>query len=180
LHSVDSIPLSPALANVDSEFGGALMSRPTTDAIFVTATGLMEKGRLGPAFRAFRQAAESGHASSQHNLALCFEMGYGTRRSVEKALEWYKKAWRNDQQTGTCLNIAQLYREEKKPGRALYWLEKALELGDGEAAVELGKYHQTAGGASGRQKSLKYFRKAQKSKRISEESLEEARRLLTA
>ena len=38
------------------------------------------------------QPAEQGNSLAQINLAIMNEKGYGTRRNIDKALKWYRKA----------------------------------------------------------------------------------------
>ena len=44
----------------------------------------------------FRRAADAGHVESQYNAARCFERGWGCRRSMGMALNYYIKAKENN------------------------------------------------------------------------------------
>ena len=43
-------------------------------------------------FEELEEKAKQGHASSQRNLAFCFEHGFVVKKNLKKAAEWYKKA----------------------------------------------------------------------------------------
>ena len=63
----------------------------------------------------------------------------------------------------------------KEPERAQFWFQKALKAGDGDAALELGKIYLMKKNHS---KALHYLNTAKLSKRITEDSVAEATRLL--
>lgn len=44
------------------------------------------------AFREFRSLAENGHAKSQRQLGIMYEMGLGVKKDYPEAREWYQKA----------------------------------------------------------------------------------------
>lgn len=44
------------------------------------------------AFRLYLSAANHGNVGAMNDLAVCYKRGQGCTRSIEKALEWYKRA----------------------------------------------------------------------------------------
>lgn len=109
-------------------------------SLFLKASSLLESGQSKRAFALFLEAASNGDASSQHNVGFMYDVGKGVKRDPTQAIFWYKNAWRNDRQTGTCCNIASLYESLGQARKAVYWWNKAVLLGDGDAALDLAKY----------------------------------------
>jgi len=109
--------------------------------LFKRANAEWESGRNKGAFTLFLKAAEEGQPSAQHNVGYFFDEGIGTRKSQDRALYWYKKAWRNDRQSGTCINIAKLYESKNNSRLAIAWWMKAIAQNDGDAALDLAKHY---------------------------------------
>ena len=93
------------------------------------------------AARAFLQAASAGTRSAFHALGYCFDVGLGVRRNTERALKWYRCAWRHGGETAAA-NIATVYRERGLLRRAVAWWKRAMEAGVHEEIVELGYCYQ--------------------------------------
>lgn len=109
-------------------------------SLFLEASSLLESGQAKRAFALFLKAANNGDASSQHNVGYMYDVGKGVKRDPTQAIFWYKCAWKNDRQTGTCCNIASLYESLDQTRKAVYWWNKAILLGDGDAALDLAKF----------------------------------------
>src|SRR5258706_8422865 len=105
-----------------------VMANLDRDELFLEASKAFDRQDFRKAFRGFHQAARLGHASAQHNLGYLFDAGKGVRRDREKALYWYKRAWRNDRQTGSSSNIAALYAQLDQPSRAISWWKRGVDL----------------------------------------------------
>lgn len=52
----------------------------------------LRKGDYTSSFREFRSLAEHGHAKSQLQLGIMYEMGLGTEKDYSEAAKWYQKA----------------------------------------------------------------------------------------
>lgn len=163
-------PLSP-MRSISSSGSDA-------SALFQNAHTEWEAGRDKVAFLLYLEAASLGDPSAQHNVGYFYDVGIGTRKDSRKALFWYKKAWRADKQTGTCINIAQLYVSKRNIRSALHWWHKAIDLGDGDAALDLAKFYLDAKDARARMRALSLLRKVKLSRRVTEAALEEADELL--
>jgi uncharacterized protein len=111
------------------------------DELFTRANALWENRRNKEALQLFTRAAQLGSASAKHNVGYFYDEGIGTKKDFSRALSWYKKAWRSDRQSGTCINIAKLYESRKQPRLAIAWLSKAVGQNDGDAALELAKLY---------------------------------------
>jgi TPR repeat protein len=87
--------------------------------------------------RLFRRAAESGDPTAAGALGYAYDVGQGTRRDKDLALKWYRRAARMGD-TVAASNIATVFRDGGNLRRAHEWLLRAVEMGDGDAAVSAG------------------------------------------
>ena len=88
-----------------------------------------------------QRAAEQGFPQAQHNLAVCFQDGLGTQKSLEKRFFWYQKAAENGYtESKRCLANCYVRGEGTSQDfeRAIYWLKQASDEGDAEAKKGLG------------------------------------------
>ena len=115
-------------------------SSPNADETFATALRLADVGQLKVAFAMFLEGAQHGDAMFQNQVGLCFDIGEGVKKDANQALHWYKRAWKSGSDTSTCMNIAGLYASMGNRRQCVYWWRKAIELGDGDAALELADY----------------------------------------
>jgi len=111
-----------------------------TEYLFFAASEAWERGNSKVAFDLFLRAARLGDDGAQLNLAHFYYSGEAVRKDIDKALYWYKNAWKNGQHTSACTNIAQVYAEIGQRRRAIYWWKKAVDRDDGDAALELAKF----------------------------------------
>lgn len=107
---------------------------------FTKASDLLESGQPARAARYFRLAAALKDFHSEQCLGVLYDTGEGVARSREKALYWYKRAWSHGRQSSICSNIASVYAEVGNRRRAEHWWRRALEMGDGDAAVDYAEY----------------------------------------
>ena len=151
-----------------------------TVAIFKRADFEWEKGQKKKALALFLQAALLGNPSAQHNVGYFYDVGVGTKPDSKKALYWYKKAWRGNGQTDSCINIAHLYASRKNSRNAVLWWYKAIKQGDGDAALDLAKFYLGKGGKRNKAKALALLRKVGATRHVLEDSVKEAARILKA
>jgi TPR repeat protein len=119
------------------------------------ASGLFNKGKEDQdrAFPLFLSASKHGHAESGYRTGLCYEFGWGCRRDLPKAVQFYRaSASKNHPGSATRLGMACLegtmgltnhYREGIK------WLKRAAESADAQynaAPYELGRLHENGYG----------------------------------
>lgn len=119
------------------------------------ASGLFNKGveDNDRAFSLFIAASKHGHAEAGYRAALCYEFGWGTRKDMQKAVQFYRQsASKNHPGAMSRLGRACLegsmglhghYRE------GLKWLKRAAESADfqyNSAPYELGLLHETGYG----------------------------------
>ncbi|KAH8603065.1 hypothetical protein B0O99DRAFT_498447 [Bisporella sp. PMI_857] len=118
------------------------------------ASGLFSKGKedYDRAFPLFVSASKHGHAESGYRAALCYEFGWGSKKDLAKAVQFYRQsASKNHPGAMTRLGRACLtgdlgqvqYREGIK------WLNRATEAADVQynaAPYHLGVYYETGDG----------------------------------
>jgi len=119
------------------------------------ASGLFNKGveDNDRAFPLFIAASKHGHAEAGYRTALCYEFGWGTRKDVLKAVQFYRQSASKNHPGAMArlgraclvgdLGLGTRYRE------GLKWLKRAAESADtlyNSAPYELGLLHETGYG----------------------------------
>ena len=119
------------------------------------ASGLFNKGveDYDRAFSLFVAASKHGHAEAGYRAALCYEFGWGTRKDLQKAVQFYRQsASKNHPGAMSRLGRACLGGSMGLHGRhkeGLKWLKRAAESADFQynaAPYELGLLHETGYG----------------------------------
>ncbi|KUJ22710.1 HCP-like protein [Mollisia scopiformis] len=118
------------------------------------ASGLFSKGKedYNTAFPLFVSASKHGHAESGYRAALCYEFGWGCRKDVAKAVQFYRQsASKNHPGAMTRLGRACLSGDLglNKYREGLKWLKRATESADvqyNQAPYHLGLLYETGYG----------------------------------
>ena len=118
------------------------------------ASGLFNKGKedYGSAFPLFVSASKHGHAESGYRAALCYEFGWGCRKDLAKAVQFYRQsASKNHPGAMTRLGRACLSGDlgMSKYREGLKWLNRATESADAQynaAPYHLGLLYETGYG----------------------------------
>ena len=119
------------------------------------ASGLFNKGvpDNDRAFPLFIAASKHGHAEAGYRAALCYEFGWGSRKDLQKATQFYRQsASKNHPGAMTRLGLACLTGDMGLHNRykeGLKWLKRAAESADlqyNSAPYELGLLHETGYG----------------------------------
>ncbi|GBC52516.2 kinase-like domain-containing protein [Rhizophagus irregularis DAOM 181602=DAOM 197198] len=80
-----------------------------------------------------------------NNLAICYKIGEGTEKNLEKAFYWYQKAAENGDKEAQ-FNLGVCYEErigiEKDEVKASYWYQKAAQQGFSNALYRLGFFYK--------------------------------------
>lgn len=84
-------------------------------------------------------AAEEGKAEAMHLLALCYNEGSGIEQDTIKAIEWFTKAYKNGNEESAS-ELAVIFITQERYDEAVFWLEKAVDMGDTEAMRVLGNW----------------------------------------
>lgn len=151
------------------------------DELFFKALDLEKAGDALGSFKLFMQGSALGDDGAQNAVGLAYDSGAGVKKDKDKAIAWFKKAWRTGKQTGYCLNVALTYIEVGRRRQAMYWWQKAIALGDGSAALSLAKFLLKSERRAASNRILGLLRMAaecQKPWQISPDEREEAQQLL--
>lgn len=125
-------------------------------------------------FRLFLRAAEDGDRTGAYLLGHSYDVGLGTTPNKQLALRWYHRAAR-DGDSLAAINMATVYRDDRKFRLMFQWYMRAVGMGDGDAAVSVGYCYQYGIGTRRNLLLARHmFRRAQTSSDISELGREEA------
>jgi TPR repeat protein len=89
------------------------------------------------AVRLLQYAADNGKSSAATMLAYAYDVGKGVRRNDRVAIRWYHRAVRQGESLAAA-NLATVYRDKGNLRGAHHWHLRAMEMGDGDAAVDTG------------------------------------------
>lgn len=101
----------------------------------------VDKEDYAKAFSVFLELAKAGNAEAQHNLAMLYRAGKGTKKDLAESFKWFKQAAEQG------IADAQYYLGymfdngegiDKDPQKAFEWYRKAAEHGQGLAQINLG------------------------------------------
>lgn len=107
---------------------------------FIAARHAHALGKAAEAFAHYQQGAQNGKADCFAPLAHCYAQAIGTEEDVENALHWYKKAFKHEENTEFCNHIAELYLRWRNGKQAIYWWQKAIDLGDKTALLNYARH----------------------------------------
>jgi TPR repeat protein len=101
--------------------------------------------------RAWRKAADGGHARAQFRLGCCYSFGNGVARDAEAAAEWYAKAAAQGL-VGAQFNLGVLYKNGSGVVQdfkaAAEWYAKAAAQGNSSAQYNLGVSYENGIGVA--------------------------------
>ncbi|KZT66857.1 HCP-like protein [Daedalea quercina L-15889] len=105
------------------------------------------------AYHLYLQAAKQNHAAGCYRVAVCNEIGAGTRREPQRALAFYRKAASLGDTAAMyklgCILLRGSLGEQANPREAIGWLTRAAEQADEEnphALHELALLHESPNG----------------------------------
>ncbi len=126
------------------------------------------------AARWFFRSATAGNPTGQNHFGVCVCAGRGVRRDDAEAIRWFKRALLQSYPVAPN-NIASVYADRGNNRRAIFWYQRAVASGDGDALVEVGwRYYSGVGVRRDAEQAVRYFRKAITSKNISQAGREDA------
>lgn len=146
-----------------------------TEKRFTQASHLYDHGHFEKAFHEFLALARLGDVSAMTRVAEMYGGGKGTKYDFDESIAWDMRAAELGSPTA-LINLGISYRNSGDARRARAWFEKAIKIGDGEAAFELARIYLVSDLETERVKE--YLALAVRSESISEASREEAKRLL--
>lgn len=115
------------------------------------------------AFSYFNQAAQADNSLGWEWAAYCHYWGYGTKKNLQKAQQFYHKAAQKGSSHGQYM-LGYIYGYDVTPPdfkKAACWFEKAAEQGHHDAQLKLGfYYHQGHGVRQNYKTAFKLFTQA--------------------
>jgi len=127
------------------------------------------------AFRLFLSAAKNGMVPAFGTVAQFYDRGEGVKANQKAALYWYRRAYRHGSETAAN-NIGCIWHDRGKLSRGIWWLKRAVELGDDDANLNIAKIYLGTG--RDLKRAIHYLNKTRESDRATVGSKEEARLLL--
>lgn len=111
------------------------------------------------AYSSWLPLADAGDAKAQVNVGYCSQHGLGTDKSVDQAIEYYKKA-ANQNDSRALYSLFQIYENTKKDAeQAKRYLEQACEMKEGRAIFVRNKSLAESALENGeRDKAIGYWR----------------------
>lgn len=136
-----------------------------------------ERGEFQGAFKSLLAAAKSGDILSPLNLGNFYAAGRGVKKDLREAARWYKRAYNYGQSAG-ALNLAVDLEKQGNQRGAVAWLKRAVVMNDGDAHLRLAKIYLKR--RNGRKRAVDLLTKAISfsPSNISDETREQAERLL--
>lgn len=113
--------------------------------IFEAANDAWERGDLRQALKLFSHGAALGDPHCQNSAGVFRECGIGCTQDAPAAISLYRRAYRKERLDAAALNLASLYAKLGKRRLAGAWFERAIEQGDGDAALDFAKYILSGG-----------------------------------
>nr|XP_009862077.1 DAP3-binding cell death enhancer 1 [Ciona intestinalis] len=122
----------------------------------------VKAGEYKAALKCFEQGSEEGLSKAQFNLALCHQLGKGTKVDMDKAVHYYKRAALQEHESAQY-NLALILLEEDnkvKVAHGLHLLEKVALKGNVQAQSYLGSFLAQPGVHCNRKKAVHMFQMA--------------------
>jgi len=148
------------------------------EKLFKRADEQWEASNLRSAFRLMLAAAKMGDSGAQVNVGYMYDNGVGIKHNRQAALYWYRRAYRRGC-SAAANNIGTIFRDEGDFDRALRWFQLAGKLSggdDGDADLEIAKLYLK--NSRDIPKAVRYLKRVCRSKYVTQDSLEQARRSL--
>ncbi|WP_082611312.1 SEL1-like repeat protein [Lysobacter sp. Root916] len=108
----------------------------TAWSMFEDGYDLQEKKKFSSAFKLYLKAAMLGVPEAQISVANYYEDGVGVRSDAVLSVYWYKKAVASGLHEA-AYNLALHHKNRGARRWYRYWLERAANMGDKDAAKEL-------------------------------------------
>lgn len=143
-------PATPSTMHVDEKFEQRNRDSWTREALAITRKLALKvmlpealfflgcsysTGTLGleldsaRAFELYTRAAKAEHPQASYRVAVCYEIGVGTRRDIDKALTWYKRAAQLGD-VSSMYKLGMLALDADQIDEGLSWLLRASDLGE--------------------------------------------------
>jgi hypothetical protein len=101
---------------------------------------ISNRGNQRKALRWYLAAARLGDEQAQVKVGYDYAYGISGEADYGEAIRWWKRADRQGS-WDAAFNLGMYFRDHREWNKALSWFERALQLGDRDALVEIAKIH---------------------------------------
>ncbi|MDK4554752.1 tetratricopeptide repeat protein [Kingella kingae] len=130
------------------------------DAIYAQAVAAYQREDFATVHKLLLPLAEQGDATAQHNLAVLYQDGLGTKADIAQALMWYEKAAAQGNAEAQFM-AGLLHSDQQQYERAVYWYTLAAKQGHVEAQNNLAARYATGTGVERNiDTAIEWYRKA--------------------
>ncbi|MEP7157298.1 MAG: tetratricopeptide repeat protein [Betaproteobacteria bacterium] len=175
VQTIDRPPICTPMSTTPKKNPNSRTNKP--QSIFDEANEVWEAGNAVRAFSLFNAAASAGEFLAFNSVGYFLDHGIGVAKDSVEALSWYKRAARSGDPCAYS-NIGLSYRNAGNMRLAKAWLRKAMECGDGDAALELAKLYLSNPAKRNRKLAWATLRLARESESITEFGREECNTIL--
>jgi len=105
--------------------------------LFKKASHYLDNKDYNKALKLFKKIYNNGDNEAGVNIGYIYDK-IGKKR---KAIKWYKKLLKEQNDTTVMINLGILYKEQYKLKKAKRCFKKASKIGDGDASLELAKIY---------------------------------------
>ncbi|RGB24232.1 hypothetical protein C1646_773375 [Rhizophagus diaphanus] len=90
--------------------------------------GIHRRKNYEDAFNLFNNASEQGHILAQYYVGICYQFSYGIVKNEKLAMKYFEEVFNKNFSAG-AFKISLIHYNEKDLKMAIYWCEKAANLG---------------------------------------------------
>lgn len=112
-----------------------------SEELYIMADEKENAEEFEEAFQILMKGAKAGHAGCQGKLGYYYDNGYGTRKNIKKAIEWYTQAIKTDPHSGDAMlaihNIGTVRRRQRRYKETEKCFLKAIKKGLVEDHLDL-------------------------------------------
>lgn len=145
------------------------------EQLYETAVQEFDNGETDSAIEKLMISAKLGCVHAMEMLAILYGDGNGVDADFDRSVYWDIKAIEAGSKTSLS-NLAISYRTSGNIREAKKWFEKAVVVGDGDAALDLAKLYMVSD--KERQKIVELLQKVIHSDNVCGDSIDEARAYL--
>ena len=120
-----------------------VMNQEELDELYLAALEADDAGEIDEALAMFRRGAQQGDVNAYNLIGFAYDAGRGVEQDKNKAIEWFKRAWSEDDggmRAQMATNIALTYGEMGQLEEAESWWHQAIEAGDKSAHLGYAKF----------------------------------------
>lgn len=109
------------------------------------------------------KGAEEGFDAAMSNLGGMYRRGHGVKKNLDKAIEWYQKAYElhGDDAGFAAYQLAGIYSDEENVVKKWKWTKKSAQEGYDEAMLDMGlRYDEGNASPEDQAKAMEWYQTA--------------------